>query len=111
MVSKSAIRFAGLFVAASFLSACGSGSDVTPGTPPPATYTISGNVTGLAAATSVVLQNNAGGNLTVSASGPFAFQAPVNSGATYAVTVLTQPTGQTCTVTNGSGTASANVTN
>ncbi len=58
-----------------------------------------------------MLQNNGGSNLTVSADGNFTFATAINSGAAYAVTVLTQPSGQTCTVASGSGTASANVTN
>ena len=41
----------------------------------------------------------------------FTFSTAISSGAAYSVTVLTQPAGQSCTVTNGSGTASANVTN
>jgi alpha-tubulin suppressor-like RCC1 family protein len=79
----------------------------------PTTFTIGGTVSGLANGASVVLQNNAGNDLTVSANGNFTFSAPVNSGAAYAVTVLTQPSTppQTCSVANGSGTASANVTN
>ena len=76
--------------------------------------TIGGNVTGLATGASVILQNNGGDSLTVTANGPFTFKTPV-TGPTdaYAVTVNTQPTtpNQICTVTNGSGTASANVTN
>ena len=67
------------------------------------TYTIGGTVTGLGSGKSVVLQNNAGNNLTVSANGSFTFTTPVNYGGGYAVTVLTQPTGQTCTVSSGSG--------
>jgi len=59
----------------------------------------------------VVLQNNGGNNTTVSANGSFSFATSIASGSTYAVTVLTQPTGQTCSITNGSGSsASANVT-
>jgi hypothetical protein len=61
----------------------------------------------------VVLQNNAGDNLTLTANGSFAFATPVVSGSAYAVTVLTQPAvpSQTCSVTAGSGTVtSANVT-
>ena len=44
---------------------------------------------------------------------PFTFKTAAVIGAAYNVTVLTQPTSptQTCTVTNGSGTASANVGN
>ena len=50
--------------------------------------------------------------LSVSANGPFTFATPLACGAGYNVTVKTSPSGQTCTVSNGSGTvASANVTN
>jgi N-acetylneuraminic acid mutarotase len=94
-----------------FCSACGGGNSGGNGTPPPANYTIGGTVSGLSGS-GLVLQNNGGNNLSVSANGPFTFTATVASGAAYAVTVLTQPTSpaQTCTVTNGSGTAPANVT-
>jgi alpha-tubulin suppressor-like RCC1 family protein len=76
------------------------------------TYTIGGSVSGLTG-TGLLLQNNGGNNLPVSANGSFTFTTPVNSGAPYKVTVLTQPSSpaQTCAVTNGSGTATANVTN
>jgi uncharacterized repeat protein (TIGR03803 family) len=48
----------------------------------------------------------------VNANGSFTFSTAVASGSAYNVTVLTQPTRliQTCAVTNGSGTANANVT-
>jgi hypothetical protein len=77
-----------------------------------ATLTIGGSVSGLDG-TGLVLQNNGGDNLTISANGSFTFATLVASGATYAVTVLTQPSSptQTCTVTGGTGTATANVTN
>ena len=79
---------------------------------PPATYTIGGNLSGLGAGKSVVLLNNGGDALTRNANGGFSFATALASGATYSVTVGTQPVGQTCTVSNGSGTvASANVTN
>ena len=73
-------------------------------------YTIGGTVSGLSG--SVVLQNNGTDNETVSSDGAFTFSTAIAESSPYAVTVLTQPTGQTCTVTNGSGTVgSANVTN
>ena len=60
----------------------------------------------------VVLQDNGGDNLSVSANGGFTFATALASGAAYNVTVKTSPSGQTCTVSSGSGTvASANVTN
>ncbi|MGD0832533.1 MAG: kelch repeat-containing protein, partial [Terracidiphilus sp.] len=62
--------------------------------------------------TGLVLQNNGAGNLSISATGGFVFSTAVDSGGTYRVSVLTQPSNpdQTCTVTNGSGSASANIT-
>jgi len=71
-------------------------------------YTVGGTVSGVTG-TGLVLQDNLGDNLTVSASGSFTFPTPVASGGAYSVTVLTQPTGpsQTCTVTGGTGTVDA----
>jgi 6-phosphogluconolactonase (cycloisomerase 2 family) len=89
------------------LSACGGGSDAPP---PPPTYSIGGTVSGLDAGQSVVLQDNGGGDLTVSANVAFRFATKVTFGGLYAVTISAQPSGGTCTVTGGSGTASNNVT-
>jgi hypothetical protein len=78
------------------------------------TLSIGGTVTGLAKAGSgIVLQDNGGDNLTVKANGAFTFPTLVPSGGAYKVTILTQPSGpnQTCTVSNGTGTANANVVN
>lgn len=73
-------------------------------------YTVGGTITGLTG--SVVLQNNGGDSLSSSANSNFTFATPVAMGSPYNVTVLTQPAGQICTVTNGSGMmGSSNVTN
>lgn len=96
------------------LSGCGGGGDddtTPPPPPPPGSHSIGGTVSGLAGGASVELQNNGGSNLRVNANGAFTFATPVTAGASYAVTVATQPSGQNCGVTNGSGTATANVTN
>ena len=70
-------------------------------------FTIGGAISGLTS-NGLVLQNNAGDNLLVSAaSSSFQFSTPVAYGGAYNVTVLTQPAALTCTVTNGS---SSNVT-
>ncbi len=75
-------------------------------------YTLGGSVAGLGSGNSVVLQNNGGNNLTVSANGDFTFAIALASSSTYNIAVFTQPTGQACTVANGSGTVgSANVSN
>ena len=81
------------------LVACGGGSG-----PPPA-FTVGGAVTGLAG-TGLVLRDNGGDDLAVAADGAIAFPTKIASGATYSVTVFTQPTSpaQTCAVTHGSGT-------
>ncbi len=71
-------------------------------------YTISGTVSGLSG--SVVLQNNGADDLTVTANGSFSFATALNQGKSYVVTVLTPPSGQTCTPGNNSGVATDNVT-
>lgn len=78
------------------------------------TLSIGGTLTGLSKAGSgIVLQNNGGDNLTLKANGNFTMPTLVPAGAAYKITILTQPSGpnQVCTVTNGTGTANANVTN
>lgn len=78
--------------------------------PPPASYSVSGTVSGLDAGKDVVLRLNGANDLTVSANGGFTFAAALLNGASYAVTVGTHPDAQVCTVSNGSGTSSSNVT-
>jgi large repetitive protein len=72
------------------------------------TYRVGGTLSGLGGS-GLVLQDNLGDNLSVSASGMFTFATAVADGAAYGVTVLTQPSSpsQTCTVTSGSGTIAA----
>src|SRR5882762_3860435 len=76
------------------------------------TLSIGGTVVGLLG-TGLVLQNNLGDDLAIATSNPFTFKTAVAINSTYKVTVLTQPTSptQTCTVTNGTGTAVTNVGN
>ncbi len=73
------------------------------------TYTVGGSVTALPGGGSVVLKNNGTDPLTMAATGSFTFPNAVAYGASYSVT--TYAPGELCTVTNGSGTASADVTN
>lgn len=91
------------------LSSCGSGGS----SGSQAGYTVGGTVSGLTG-TGLVLQNNAGNNLTITGNGPFSFTAALANGANYTVTILSYPGAptQTCTVSNGMGTiAAAAVTN
>src|SRR5580692_6455011 len=68
----------------------------------PSLVTIGGTVTGLSG--SVTLVNNGRDSQVVSVDGTFTFPTRQGESSPYAVTVLTQPAGQTCIVTNGSGT-------
>lgn len=75
-------------------------------------HSIGGTVTGIPGAEELVILNNGGDDLTVSADGPFIFNTSVIDGDTYNVTVSGQPATATCTVTSGgAGTVdAANVT-
>lgn len=68
--------------------------------------TIRGNLTGLASGNTVVLQNNDADPISLTTNSTFNFPRLLVSGATYNVTVRTQPTTpvQTCTVSQGTGT-------
>jgi multisubunit Na+/H+ antiporter MnhB subunit len=73
-------------------------------------YTVGGTVSGLSG--TVVLRNNGTNATSISSNGSFTFSTSIAQGSTYAVTVQTQPSTQTCTVSNGTGTmGGANVTN
>jgi len=74
-------------------------------------FTVGGTLSGLAGGNTIVLEDNGGNSLMVGANGPFTFSTSVASGLPYAVTIGTQPSTQTCTVSAGSGTVgSGNVT-
>lgn len=73
-------------------------------------FTVGGTVSGLSG--TVSLTNNNSDLLTISSNGSFTFATPLANGATYNVTVQSQPSGQTCIVANGTGTINgSNVTN
>jgi hypothetical protein len=75
-------------------------------------FELRGSVSGLAGS-GLVLRNNGGDDLAIGGNGEFGFPSPIASGATYSVTVATQPSNpsQSCVVANGGGTiGSANVT-
>ena len=82
-------------------AACGGGGGSSS---PPPTYTIGGSTSGLNGS-GLVLRDNGGSDLAVSAAGTFTFPIGLSSGTAYAVTVATQPVSpaQYCSVTNGTG--------
>ena len=109
-MSKRISTLAALVASTLFLAACGSSGDTTT---PPTSGTVGGTVTGLATGAGLILRNNAGNDLAISANGSFTFGTPMMSGGAYAVTVFHQPTSpaQTCIVANGMGMmGSGNVT-
>lgn len=93
---------------AAVLPGCGGHKSSSTTSTIPLTYSIGGNIAGLSG--TIVLQNNGGDNLSLAADGSFAFNVTLQPGSPYDVTILTQPSNQTCTVSNGSGTANASVT-
>jgi len=77
----------------------------------PLAFAVGGSVTGLNAA-GLVLANGADSVAVASGATGFVLLTQVASGASYAVTVQAQPTGEHCSMTNSTGTiAGANVTN
>jgi hypothetical protein len=97
------------------LAACGGGSSASSSggsSSTPSTYTIGGSVSGLSSGASLSLANNGGDSMNVAANGSFTFKASLDSGAAYSVSILEQPGGENCSVSNASGTvASAGVSN
>jgi hypothetical protein len=67
-------------------------------------YTVGGTITGLKADGLVLINGTSGGSTVALTKDTTTFiLAPVKYSVSYGVTVLTQPTGQTCTVQNGTG--------
>ncbi len=74
---------------------------------------VGGTVSGLEGS-GLVLQNNGGDDLSITANGSFVFAEPLMDGDDYSVTVFGQPTSpaQSCSVTNAAGTiGGADITN
>jgi N-acetylneuraminic acid mutarotase len=104
-VARHSWPFIALLCAA--LAACGGGSGGIDHLPGERTFAIGGIVNGLSG--SIVLQDNGGDDVTVSSNGAFTFATPLAAGAFYRVTIATQPSSSTCTVSNGGGTVSGTV--
>ena len=94
-----------IFSIATWLAACGGGGGGGAAAPTGGSYTVGGSVSGMTG-TGLVLRNNGGDDLSVTANGPFIFATPVADGAGYLVTIKSQPAGQTCSAGNGAGTIS-----
>jgi hypothetical protein len=100
-----------LVTALGLLLSCGGGGGGSGSTGGSASsYTVGGSVTGLTTGASVTLQTSGSSSVSVGANGAFAFTSGFLQGASYSVTVQTQPVNGTCEVANGAGTVTtANV--
>ena len=107
-----ALRSMLLVLAAIALAGCDGGGGGNGNTSVgPSAYTVGATISGLTG-TGLALQNNGGVSVPITGNGSFTFPAAVVAGGAYSVSVFTQPDSpaQTCVVANGSGTASANIT-
>jgi 6-phosphogluconolactonase (cycloisomerase 2 family) len=107
-------RIVAASVCAAGLSACGGGGGGGgDGTPPPTpSYSVGGSLSGLATGAAVTLTNNDTDALNVASNGSFKFATQLKAGTAYSVKVASEPSGQQCGVTNGSGSvAASDVTN
>ncbi len=75
----------------------------------PVYYTVGFTVNGLAG--TLILSNNGGDDVSASSNGIFVFTRLISHGGSYSVSIAAQPVGQICTVTNGTGIATGNVSN
>ncbi len=71
-------------------------------------FSVGGTVFGLSGIISVSLNGTAE---SISSNGSYTFSSKLNSGTAYSVSIVSYPTGQNCTLTNSSGTITANVSN
>ncbi|WP_155644362.1 right-handed parallel beta-helix repeat-containing protein [Burkholderia territorii] len=67
-------------------------------------YAIRGDISGLDSGKQVIIFNSSTNErVTISTQGAFAFKIPVPQNGSYSVSVLVQPSGQICTLANGTG--------
>jgi hypothetical protein len=93
-----------------FLVACSNSTHSAPAT----NYTVGGTVVNLAGADGgLVLVDNMNDTLPINANGSFTFAVAVPTGSSYNVAISAQPSNptQTCSVANGVGSVTANVSN
>ncbi len=101
---KSRAFFAALMFLAFLINCGGPGAGGGSDDPLPSiiNYSIGGTVSGLSG--TLVLQNNGSDNLSINSNAAFIFETAIADGSSYNVTVSSQPTEQTCSVSNGTGT-------
>lgn len=73
----------------------------------PSGFSLGGTVTGLNSGGKLTLQDRGGATLELAGNGAFSFANKLPSGSGYAVSIGSQPTGQHCDISQGSGTVSS----
>lgn len=93
------------------LSGCGGGAiDSSSSQSSVISAAISGKVSGMVAGGTVLLTNNKSETIALHSDGNFSFSKKINQGKEYNVSLLTQPTGRLCTISNGTGIVSQQAT-
>lgn len=106
-----------IMCAASLLSGCGGGGGANSGSVGPApvgnndapTFSVGGKLSGLTAGASLGISVNGGSPLRLDNDGVFTFPQVFHKNDAYAVSIVTQPSGQACAISNGSATVGGNV--
>lgn len=91
------------------LSACGGGGGSNTASPVATSYKVGGTLSGVPDDEAVTLQNSNGDIVQVSSNGRFSFPVAVSLGSPYAVTITHQPIWAACSISNGSGSANADI--
>jgi hypothetical protein len=106
MKRSKAIAYHISIAGAMLLAGCGGGSGGS--SSGPGTGAIGGSVSGLPSGITVLLVNNGSDIISANANGSFTFDRNLKAGATYNVTMFTQPTGAGCSIANAQGTLDQN---
>jgi len=83
------------------LVGCGASAESLEDGQPGATYDVVVDATGVSG--TLIVQNNGGDDLSITAAGSFTFSTRVKDGGAFRVTVKTQPAGQSCDIATGIG--------
>lgn len=98
----SCVPLAAMLIAAG----CGGGSSAPSGGGASGQFSLGGTATGLNSGAKLMLQDKGGASLELAGNGAFNFANKLPSGSSYAVSIGSQPTGQRCEISQGSGTIS-----
>ncbi len=104
VVLRKTHQFVAIMTGSLILLGCGggSGSASSPSGGTPSSYTLGGSIAGLTAS-GLVLANGTSTVSPAASANTFTFSTALATGVSYNVTVQTQPVGEACTVTSGSG--------